>query len=184
MMAVYQIAIGRAVAVASLLSFAFGSATTVIAQGLPAAAVPAPPTPSAATDVLGIWIDHTGRGAVEIVQCGQKACGYIYWVKDTVKNGAPVVDAKNPDPKRRNKPICGTQVLIDVVQQKAARLGHIWGGGSIYDPEEGEKFDVELKLVTANELSVMGYAGLKFLSETYSWKRAPADLVRCGPPRV
>jgi hypothetical protein len=29
-------------------------------------------------------------------------------------------------------------------------------------------------------LKVMGYMGTKWLSETYMWKRAPADLKRCG----
>ena len=31
---------------------------------------------------LGVWIDHTGRGAVEITDCGGKLCGRIVWVKD------------------------------------------------------------------------------------------------------
>ena len=149
-------------------------------------AQPSPAAPAAATtDVMGVWIDHTGRGAVEIVPCGTKVCGYIYWVADSVvKNGRPVMDGKNPDPKRRSQPLCGTQVLINLTREKPARLGNVWGGGSIYDPEQGETFDAEVKLQSANELSVMGYAGLKFLSETYTWKRAPADLARCGPPRV
>ena len=74
--------------------------------------------------------------------------------------------------------------MINLAQEKPARIGHVWGGGSIYNPEEGEKFDVEIKLASANELSVLGYLGVKFLGETYTWKRAPADLARCGPPRV
>ena len=157
----------------------------LVAVGLLGVPMASAQTVSPATDVMGVWIDHTGRGAVEIVPCGAKACGYIYWVKETVgKNGQPVMDIKNPDPKRRNKPICGTQILIDLIKEKPARVGHVWGGGSIYDPEEGEKFDVELKLNSPSDLSVLGYAGVKFLGETYAWKRAPADLARCGPPRV
>lgn len=180
-MAARKIAIGSALVALGSLGLMLAP-EPLAAQGTAATSAPAPATQP---DVLGVWIDHTGRGAVEIVPCGLKACGYIYWVKDTVgKTGQPVVDAKNPDPKRRNKPICGTQVLIDLARQKPARIGNIWGGGSIYDPEEGEKFDVELKLITADEMSVLGYAGLKFLSETYTWKRAPVDLARCGPPRV
>ena len=30
------------------------------------------------------------------------------------------------------------------------------------------------------KLKVMGYAGVKFLSETMIWTRAPADLQKCG----
>ena len=29
-------------------------------------------------------------------------------------------------------------------------------------------------------LKVVGYMGTKLLSETMTWKRAPADLKRCG----
>ena len=138
-----------------------------------------------APDVTGVWIDHTGRGAVEIVACGDKLCGYIYWVKDPLsKQGKPLLDIKNPDKRRRGQPICGTRVLANLARKGPAKLGSIWGGGTIYDPEEGEDYDAEIKLVTAENLNVLGYAGLKILSETYTWTRAPADLVRCGPARV
>ncbi len=150
-----------------------------VAAGAPPLAVPGP------VDVTGVWIDHTGRGAVEIVPCGLRVCGYLYWIKDTItKQGQPLIDSRNPDRTRRNKPLCGTQILLNLAQEKAVRIGHIWGGGSIYNPEDGELFDAEIKLNSANELTVLGYAGMKFLGETFAWKRAPADLQRCGPPRV
>ncbi len=161
-----------------------GAKAPAVAQTTKSQSAP-PPTSAAQTDVMGVWMDHTGRGAVEIVPCGTKVCGFIYWVKDTVaKQGKPVLDIKNPDPKQRNQPICGTQVLINLAQEKPARIGHIWGSGSIYDPEQGEKFDAEIKLISENELSVLGYLGMKFLGETFTWKRAPIDLARCGPARV
>lgn len=175
----------------SFSALAAGCATALIGAASPAcaqsakAATPLPPVVAPAPEVTGVWIDHTGRGAIEITPCGTRLCGYIFWVKDLVlKNGQPVIDANNPDPKRRNQPICGTQILIDLEKEKPARLGHIWGGGSIYDPERGEKFDAEIKLASANELTVVGYLGFKFMGETFTWRRAPAELVRCGPPRV
>ena len=134
--------------------------------------------------MTGIWIDHTGRGAVEIAPCGNRLCGFVYWVQSALSSkGKPLVDAKNPDPKRRGLPMCGTQILLNLTKQGTNRIGNVWGGGSIYDPEEGETFDAEIKLLSSNELSVLGYLGLKFMGETFKWKRAPADLVRCGPPR-
>ena len=36
----------------------------------------------------GVWIDHTGRGAVEITECnGNKLCGHVAWVKDCQEHG-------------------------------------------------------------------------------------------------
>ncbi len=40
-------------------------------------ALRAPTTPRSA-----LWIDHTGRGAVEITECNGKLCGHVAWVKD------------------------------------------------------------------------------------------------------
>ncbi len=109
---------------------------------------------------LGIWIDHTGRGAVEIVHCGDKLCGYVAWVKDT----------KDADG-------CGEQIIGDVKQAGGGK----WDSGWIWDPDSSSKYDVELTPM-GDQLRVMGYAGTKWLSETYTWKRAPADLKKCAKP--
>ena len=66
-----------------------------------AATVAATSAASAGGEPTGVWIDHTGRGAVEITPMGDR-------------------------------------------------------------------------------LKVMGYMGSKMLSETMTWRRAPADLKRCG----
>ena len=55
-----------------------------------------------------------------------------------------------------------------------------WDGGWIYDPEKDSKYDVEITQQSDQKLKVMGYAGVKFLSETMIRTRAPADLQRCG----
>jgi uncharacterized protein (DUF2147 family) len=152
-------------------------------KSAPAAVSPAPP--QAEPNVIGVWLDHTKRGAIEIMPCGTRLCGYVYWVKEAVsRNGKPVLDTNNPDPARRGKPMCGTQILVNLVQKERARIGHVWGAGSIYNPEEGQSFDAEVKLITPNELSVLGYIGIKFMGEQFTWTRAPAELVRCGPARV
>ncbi len=112
-----------------------------------------------ADDATGLWIDHTGRGAVEITDGGGKLCGRVAWVDD----------AKNAD--QYGKEIIGN--VKSVGKNK-------WDNGWIYDPDRDSKYDVELTLVGTDKLKVMGYAGSKWLSETYTWKRAPADLKKCG----
>lgn len=121
---------------------------------------------------IGLWIDHTGRGAVEITSCAANdLCGRIVWLKEpTDKKGKPLVDGLNEDRKLRNRPICGLQVIGGL---KAQRDGS-WDNGWIYDPEQGESFDVEVRLRGADGLQVKGYKGLKFLSETFQWTRATA----------
>lgn len=113
---------------------------------------------AAAGDPTGVWLDDTGRGAIEITKCGTALCGRVVWVKAGK-------DSKG----------CGKEILGAV---KAVGKGR-WDGGWIYSPEHGRKFDVELTPVGNDRLRVMGYAGVKFLSQTRTWTRAPADLVRC-----
>ena len=39
----------------------------------------------AADEPTGVWYDHTGRGAVEIIKCGtnnNQLCGSVVWLKD------------------------------------------------------------------------------------------------------
>ncbi len=122
------------------------------------AATIATTTPSAANEATGIWLDHTGRGAVEITNCGSALCGRIVWLKDAA-----------------NSKTCGTQVIGNV---KAVSAGK-WDKGWIYDPEDDERYTVEITTVGGDRLQVMGYLGSKMLSETMTWRRAPADLKRC-----
>jgi uncharacterized protein (DUF2147 family) len=150
-----------------------------------APAATAAPAPQGEPDVVGVWMDHTKRGAIEIMPCGARLCGYVYWVKEPVsRSGKAVLDTNNPDPARRGKPMCGTQILVNLAQKERARIGYVWGSGSIYNPEEGQSFDAEVKLISPNELSVLGYLGLKFMGEQFTWTRAPVELARCGPARV
>lgn len=124
----------------------------------------------------GVWIDDTGEGAVEIGPCGEQLCGRIVWLKEPLdKRGQTLRDGYNPDPRQRSQPICGLAVIGNLRLQRDGT----WDRGWIYDPKEGKTYDVELKLRSANRLHVTGYLGVKFLSETFVWTRAPQTLPRC-----
>jgi uncharacterized protein (DUF2147 family) len=125
----------------------------------------------------GVWYDDTGRGAVELVPCGQKLCGRIVWLKEEVNaEGKPLVDRYNPNPARRTTPICGLQVVGD-----AQKLSDgTWDQGWIYDPKTGSSYNVALSLQKPDQLKVTGYKGIKLLSKSFMWTRAPADLPRCA----
>lgn len=115
----------------------------------------------AGDDPTGVWMSDTGRGAVEIKDCGGKLCGVVVWVKDAT-------DAEG----------CGRQIIGDLVKGG----GNAWGGDSawIYSPEKKKTFNVEVTPLADGTLKVKGYAGLSFLSKTMIWTKAPDDLVRCS----
>ena len=112
----------------------------------------------AAASPIGTWIDHTGRGAVEISDCNGALCGRIVWLKSAGDREA-----------------CGMQIIGGV----RPASGGSWGGGWIYDPEAKSKYDVELTPLGDQKLQVLGYAGMKLFGETMTWTRAPTDLTRC-----
>ena len=106
----------------------------------------------------GVWIDHTGRGAVEITECGGGLCGHVVWVKDA-----------------KHIKTCRNQVLGNVRPVG----GGTWDKGWIIDPDDNARYSVELKPIGTDRLRVVGYMGSKMFSETMTWKRAPDDLKRC-----
>jgi uncharacterized protein (DUF2147 family) len=131
----------------------------VVAAGLAAGVAAQGP----AAEVTGVWIDHTGQGAVEIAPCGNRLCGRVVWLK-------------NPAHKSRSgKRICGTQILGDLRREGAKA----WGEGWIYNPEDEERFSAALELAGANILKVTGYLGIRLLGETFTWTRATVSLQRC-----
>jgi uncharacterized protein (DUF2147 family) len=131
----------------------------------------APPEP-----VAGVWFDDTGDGAVEIGPCGDKLCGRIVWLKSpNDKNGRPLVDGYNPEAGQSKRPICGLPVIGDLKRQRDGS----WDAGWIYDPKQGKSFDLEVRAKSADQIQIKGYVGMKFLSETFIWSRAPANLPRC-----
>src|SRR5262245_15313394 len=131
---------------------------TVLGSVAAAAFLLASGAANAASDPTGIWMNDTGRGAIEIKRCGAGLCGQIVWVKDTA-------DANG----------CGKKIMGDVMPSGDG----LWDNGWIYSPEKKKKYDVELKPLDNGTLRVKGYAGTKFFSKTMIWTKAPADLVRC-----
>lgn len=157
--------------VAALLSLPVAVSTTVAQTGSIERPDSARPSP------IGVWLDDTGQGAIEIAPCGEMLCGRIVWLKEPLtKEGEPLTDALNPDPSRRERPICGLQIIGDLKRQPNGS----WDKGWIYDPKEGKSYDVEIRLRDPDRLQVKGYLGVKFLSETFIWQRAPAELPRCS----
>lgn len=177
-------AVALAASVTLLATLGVAAAQRASTQAQPPASAQAPPKSGQAQAAVppgpvGLWIDHTGRGAVEISQCGTDLCGRIVWLKDPHdKQGRPLVDALNEDKRMRDRPICGLQIIGGLKLQRDGS----WDNGWIYDPEQGESFDVEVRMRGTDGLQVKGYKGLKFLSETFQWKRAANDpqFQRCS----
>jgi uncharacterized protein (DUF2147 family) len=123
-----------------------------------AAAAPA----FAADPVEGEWLIQDKSGKVRIAPCParpDRMCGTTSWIKDPSKT----LDANNPDPALKTRPLLGQPVIRDFKQAARGR----WTGGKIYDPKTGKTYDSKL---TANgSLKVEGC--VLFVCQAQTWTR-------------
>jgi uncharacterized protein (DUF2147 family) len=127
-------------------------------------------------DVTGVWIDHTGRGAIEITRCGTAICGNIVWLEQpNASNGRPLTDGNNPNAALKNRPICGLQVIGDARPKGNGSFVDGW----IYNPEDGGRFSLDVTPLAPDRLQIHGFLGVRFLGEKHQWRRAPAGQPRC-----
>jgi len=132
--------------------------------------------------IEGIWINDTGQGAIQIRPCSSAAdiagmCGYIVWIHpDTRQNKPLLLDSLNPDPEKRQRLICGLQVIGRLQRQENGT----WDKGWIYDPKKGKSFDVTVSRVSENNIQVTGYMGIKLFSQSFVWERAQPNIELCA----
>ncbi len=125
--------------------------------------------------VTGRWLTESGRGVVEIYQCGSEICGKLVWLIEPIRHGAPAVDEKNPKPELQKRLLCGMEMLGGFHPTDAAR----WGDGWIYDPDSGKTYRATMSLEDADKLRLRGYVGIPLFGETQTWTRTDASHGSC-----
>ena len=129
---------------------------------------PSQPVPGLAAKPphLGQWLTEGGKSLVEVSDCAPAICARIVWLKDpNDETGKPLRDGYNKNTQMRNRPILGLPLFENM---KAAKAGWV---GRVYDPEEGEWFDVTVWLAGPDKINIKGC--VLFVCETHAWNRAP-----------
>jgi uncharacterized protein (DUF2147 family) len=125
--------------------------------------VPAAADPVVAYDPkspIGEWVTEDGEGRVRIRACGQALCGVI-------SSGDPKeTDRHNPDASKRNRPLLGTPVLIDMKSVNSKR----WEG-EIYNAKNGKTYASNIMLKGADVLRVEGCVFGGFFCGGQDWTR-------------
>ncbi|ACA19274.1 conserved hypothetical proteinn [Methylobacterium sp. 4-46] len=142
---------------------------------VPTAVLAAPKDPS------GVWLTEDGRARIRVEKCltrSDRVCGYVVWLKTPLNDqGQPRIDFKNTDPKKRNRPSLGHQLIMGL---KPNADDHY--EGQIYNSEDGKNYDVAIWVDDPSELTVRGCL-LGFLCGSQTWKKtadvAPGQLT--GP---
>ena len=117
--------------------------------------------------ILGLWTTDKGKGRVEIVSCAapkQGLCGTIVWISEpNDKEGKPQTDKANKDKSLRSRPIVGLPIFEGWREAGANK----WKG-AVYDPEDGQSYDVDITLA-GDKLTLKGC--IAFLCESDTWER-------------
>lgn len=129
-----------------------------------------PPIASANHGVLGEWTTPNGS-EVTIYRCGTDVCAKLVEVS---RHAPSHVDAQNPDPALRSRPLCGLEI---------GHGFHLTGtdhaeGGQLYDPESGHTYSGWMT-ANGNTLELRGYIGIPLFGRTETWTRAQADAPHC-----
>ncbi len=120
-----------------------------------------PAVASANLDVSGRWLTGERTAQIEVKDCGDGSpCGTVVWVKPNPKG---VLDAKNPDPSLRTRPLVGVRLLYAFHRGETA-----WDGGRIYDARSGRTYQARISRSPDGTLSVTGCLGPFCQSQTWT----------------
>ncbi len=125
------------------------------------------PTSSAVPD--GTWL-LANRVAVDIFECSGLLCGRIVWLlRPRTSTGQPDVDHLNPDITLRQRPLCGLTIIWGLQPDGPEH----WSGGWLYDPADGNTYDVTAELTAPDRISARVYRGIPLLGRTEILIRDP-----------
>lgn len=117
----------------------------------------------------GIWL-MVNKAAVQIFACNGLLCGRILWLQiPRDPEGRLNLDRNNPDPRLRQRRLCGLTMIWGL----HATGPNSWGGGWLYNPDDGKTYNVSAELRSADEMVAWVYHGLPLFGETKT-------LVRIG----
>jgi uncharacterized protein (DUF2147 family) len=134
--------------------------------------VAAPPS----SPIEGVWLT-TALTELTIAPCAAGYCGYItkivvppnikqkYGAELEAVDPASFVDANNKDPRLKNRPIQGLQILT----LRPTRNPHYYEG-EIYNPEDGNVYAGSIEVLAADVIRLKGCV-LYVLCQEQEWAR-------------
>ena len=120
--------------------------------------------------VTGNWANPSGS-VIQIYRCGADLCAKIIAIR---ANAPGHVDANNPDPALRQRPLCNLTIGTGFRPSGPDRAQD----GRLYDPESGKTYTGTMAR-DGNKLKLRGYVGIPLFGRTETWTRAPEPVPAC-----
>ncbi|WUR12576.1 DUF2147 domain-containing protein [[Empedobacter] haloabium] len=114
----------------------------------------------------GRWITASGNLEVEIAPCGEALCGTVSKVLGNRSMSHPGQPMQAAD----SRPALGMRLLTDL---RPAADG-TWQG-RVYNRENGQTYDCELRLVAADQLELRPL-GMPAMAGAQTWRRAAGGM--------
>ena len=124
--------------------------------------------PAAPANPLGTWYTEGNESQVRISNCGDALCGALVWLKDPndSKTGKPKIDDENADPKKRNRPLLGVQIVLGL---KPSGTPDQWKG-EVYNAKYGNTYTGFFTMAGADTAELKGCA-FGFICKSQTWTR-------------
>jgi len=127
--------------------------------------------------IIGVWhtTPGTDSGDIRIFKRNNQYFGQVMslaepnWPANDKMGmgGKPKTDRHNPNPKLRDQPILGMELMSDFVYVGK----NVWEEGKVYDPLSGKTYKCKMILKSGNRLEVRGYIGFSLFGRTVTWTR-------------
>ncbi|MDD3289232.1 MAG: DUF2147 domain-containing protein [Alphaproteobacteria bacterium] len=117
--------------------------------------------------IYGLWQTADRDGVIELLPCNNRICGSFFWVEEDGDEDIPR-DSKNPDPDKRDHPLCGMQFMGGFTPNGHGQFESGW----IYSPNHGQTFSASMNLIDENTLVLRGYFLIPLFGESQTWTRA------------
>ena len=124
----------------------------------------------------GRWLTEKKNGIVEIFRCsggGDILCGRLLWFR--LKPGGSNLDVSNPDPKQRNRPLCGLVFMSGFRPDDPNN----WEDGRVYNSDDGNAYHATMRLQPDGTLRLHGYIGVTLIGASEIWTRHTGPVPAC-----
>lgn len=127
-----------------------------------------PAATATASDLSGYWITANKANIIQFSKTGDAYQGKIAWMRQpNNKNGKPLMDVKNPDKSKHNRPVLGSMMLNSLKYNPKSGYYE----GTAYHHHLGRTVNVKVKVVNnGRTLEVVAMNG-PLLSRTAYWTR-------------
>ncbi len=159
-----------------LICILFQAVGDVIPQAVRSASA-SPLDMAGQSTLVGLWVTEDGKWVVQISPCNGKFCGQLVVLSKNHRPDAMRLDAKNPDPAQRNRPLCGLRLLGGFMP--SADNAQKWHGGWVYDPQNGATYSSHMWLDGPDTLKVRGYILMSLLGRNETLRRETNPIKHC-----